>query len=67
MGRNKKTEGEQIGDAVVHTILSGMKAKDRQAVLGELTAAERREVLESELDGRADRWNRTHGTEWGQS
>lgn len=66
MGRNKKTEGEQIGDAVVHDPL-GHEGQDRQAVLGELTAAERREVLESELDGRADRWNRTHGTEWGQS
>ncbi|MFC3449839.1 hypothetical protein [Amycolatopsis speibonae] len=67
MGRQKKTEGEQIGDRVVHTILSGMKAKDRSAVLGELSSAERREVLESELDGRIAQWNQTHETKWGQS
>ncbi|MGY6656471.1 hypothetical protein ACXIZN_30320 [Amycolatopsis sp. TRM77291] len=63
----KKTEGEQIGDRVVHTLLSGMRPKDRQAVLGELTPAERQEVLESELDGRIAQWDQTHETKWGES
>ncbi|UMP02247.1 hypothetical protein [Amycolatopsis sp. EV170708-02-1] len=63
----KKTEGEQIGDRVVHTLLSGMRPKDRQAVLGELTTEERQEVLESELDGRIAQWDQTHETKWGES
>ncbi|AGM10131.1 hypothetical protein [Amycolatopsis keratiniphila] len=66
MSRRQKTEEEQIDDAVVHALLSGMTPKHRSAVLGELSENGRRKALESEYDGRVAHWNRTHDTKWGE-
>ncbi|MFG1644906.1 MULTISPECIES: hypothetical protein [unclassified Amycolatopsis] len=63
----KKTEDDAIAAAVVHTLLSGLKPEHRSGVLGELTDDQRRLVLDAELEGRQDRWNRTHDTKWGES
>ncbi|WP_328613000.1 hypothetical protein OHS18_28545 [Amycolatopsis sp. NBC_00355] len=63
----KKTEDDAIAAAVIHTLLSGLKPEHRSGVLGELTDDQRRQVLAAELEGRKDRWNRTHDTNWGQS
>ncbi len=63
----KKTEDDAIAAATVHVLLSGLKPEHRKGVLNELSDKERRQVLNAELEGRKDRWNRTHDTEWGQS
>ncbi|MEV7093720.1 hypothetical protein AB0M80_12880 [Amycolatopsis sp. NPDC051045] len=63
----KKTEEDAIDAAVVHVLLSGMKPADRLGVLAQLNDNERRQVLNAELEGRKDQWERKNGTEWGQS
>ncbi|MFJ9781503.1 hypothetical protein ACIRSS_18090 [Amycolatopsis sp. NPDC101161] len=63
----KKTEDEAASCAVVHLMLSRMKPEHRQGVLSGMSDEDRRLVLEAELEGRQDRWNRTHDTKWGES
>ncbi|MDS0139937.1 MULTISPECIES: hypothetical protein [unclassified Amycolatopsis] len=63
----KKSDEDAIDAAVVHVLLSGMKPEHRQGVLSQLNDNERRQVLNAELEGRADQWERKNGTEWGQS
>jgi len=63
----KKSEEDATDAAVVHVLLSGMKPEHRQGVLSQLNDTERRQVLNAELEGRADQWERKHGKEWGQS
>ncbi|MFF4592430.1 hypothetical protein [Amycolatopsis sp. NPDC001319] len=63
----KKSEEDAAAAATVHVLLSGMKPEHRQGVLSQLNDQERRQVLNAELEGRKDQWERKHGTEWGQS
>jgi len=63
----KKTEDDAIAAAVVHVLLSGMKPEHRQGVLSTLTDEQRRQVLNAELEGRKDQWERKNGTKWGES
>lgn len=63
----KKSEEDAVAAATVHVLLSGLKPEHRKGVLNELSDKERRQVLNAELEGRMDQWERKHGTEWGQS
>jgi hypothetical protein len=67
MRGKKKSEDDAIAAAVVHVLLSGMKPEHRQGVLSQFNDEERRLVLNAELEGRKDQWERKNGTEWGQS
>ncbi|KDN23928.1 hypothetical protein [Amycolatopsis rifamycinica] len=67
MRGKKKTDDEAASCAVVHLMLSSVKPEVRQGVLSTLTDDQRRQVLNAELEGRADQWERKNGTKWGES
>ncbi|MET8847997.1 hypothetical protein [Amycolatopsis sp. NPDC004625] len=63
----KKSDDEKIDDAVVHLMLSRVKPEVRSGVLRQLNDSDRRQVLNSELDGRKAAWERKTGKKWGGS